>query len=650
MLSSATPGQSHHPLFAFSCNHISGVTLAADTTSLEASPLQYGRSFGTHHPHSLSTMALSSVASAILKSSLLVSSLSQVATNGNSVFGTLQAPLINEFLTNNPLPQGFPWGTRTANNSNPYENSPTTGVIRAYDFTIKRGFIAPDGVNKSVILVNGQFPAPLIEANWGDTIQVKVRNEITGPEEGTALHWHGLLQRATPWYDGVPSVMQCPIPPGKSLTYQFKADIYGSSWYHSHYSGQYAGGLFGPMIIHGPKNVPYDRDVGPVLLSDWYHEEYFSIVKRVMAVGGARPFSDNSLINGKMNFDCSQLPAGDTRQCTPNAGIAKFRFVAGKRHRLRLINASSEALLRFSIDNHTMTVMANDFVPVKPYTTSVVTLGVGQRTDVIVEANLPAGSAVFMRSFISRCSAANQPLGLAAIYYDGADTTKTPTSVETPVNDAECANDPLKDTIPFFPFPATTQPATTVTIGIRREPNATGHQLWTMNRQTFRGNMNQPVLLLANRGNTSYPNDPQWNVYNFGTNNSIRIILENFSGGHHPMHLHGHNFNILADGVGKWDGTIVNQQNTQRRDVHIIRGAVGTSPGYIVLQFIADNPGVWPFHCHIAWHVSGGLYVNIMERPDRIQQRIIPDTIRQTCREWDAYTNTTVPDIIDSGL
>lgn len=60
------------------------------------------------------------------------------------------------------------------------------------------------------------------------------------------------------WMDGVPSVQQCPIPPGKSFTYTFTADLYGTSWYHSHYSAQYAGGLVGPMIIHGPKTVPYD--------------------------------------------------------------------------------------------------------------------------------------------------------------------------------------------------------------------------------------------------------------------------------------------------------------------------------------------------------------------------------------------------------
>jgi FtsP/CotA-like multicopper oxidase with cupredoxin domain len=159
----------------------------------------------------------------------------------NSLWGTLLAPTFPLFLTNNPLPNGFPWGLLTAAGSDPYTQAPNTGVIRSYDFTISRGSIAPDGYQKDVILVNNQYPGPAIEANWGDTIQVTVHNQITGPEEGTSLHWHGLLQKETPWYDGVPAVQQCPIAPGKSFTYQFRASLYGTTWYHSHYSAQYSG-------------------------------------------------------------------------------------------------------------------------------------------------------------------------------------------------------------------------------------------------------------------------------------------------------------------------------------------------------------------------------------------------------------------------
>ena len=206
-----------------------------------------------------------------------------------------------------------------------------------------------------------------------------MHNQISNPAEGTTLHWHGLLQSQTQWEDGVPAVSECPIAPGATHTYSFKASLYGSTWYHSHYSGQYAGGLWGPLIVHGPKNVAYDIDVGPVTLSDYYHRDYFSILEDVMGndLTKVRPASDNNLINGKMNFDCSNVTNGVP--CTNNAGLAKFKFTAGKKHRLRLINTSGAAIQKFSIDNHTMTVMANDFVPVQPYTTNVVTLAVSSQ-------------------------------------------------------------------------------------------------------------------------------------------------------------------------------------------------------------------------------------------------------------------------------
>ncbi|KAI9767873.1 MAG: hypothetical protein M1840_005366 [Geoglossum simile] len=102
---------------------------------------------------------------------------------------------------------------------------------------------------------------------------------------------------------------------------------------------------------------------------------------------------------------------------------------------------------------------------------------------------------------------------------------------------------------------------------------------------------------------------------------------------------------VLATGVGAWDGTITNPSNPQRRDTQQIL----PFGGFAVFQFDADNPGVWPFHCHIAWHVSGGLYVNIMERPDDIVNIDIPSSLAQTCHEWGTFTNTSVPNQIDSG-
>lgn len=228
-----------------------------------------------------------------------------------------------------------------------------------------------------------------------------------------------------------------------------------------------------------------------------------------------------------------------------------------------------------------------------PYTTKVVTLGIGQRTDVLVTANAGASTtAYWMRSNISTiCSVSSQPNALAAIYYDKADTTKSPTSTAWNIPDpGTCGNDDLNKTVPYYTITPPSVPATTREIDLNFGFNATGHFLWSLDNVNFRGNYNSPVLLLANLANLTFA--PEWNVKNFGSNSSIRVILNNKTPVAHPMHLHGHNMFILHEGPGAWDGTITNAANPQRRDVQMIQ-----PNGHIVWQINADNPGIWPFHC-----------------------------------------------------
>lgn len=145
-----------------------------------------------------------------------------------------------------------------------------------------------------------------------------------------------------------------------------------------------------------------------------------------------------------------------------------------------------------------MTVIANDFVPIVsvipeyqirnlliakqvPYTTKVVTLGVGQRADVIVTANQPSNSIWWMRSNISTiCSLSTQPFAQAAIYYEDANTTLSPQSAAWNIPDpGTCANDPLEDTVPAYSIAAAT-PATTKTMDINYFVNETGFFLWQL--------------------------------------------------------------------------------------------------------------------------------------------------------------------------
>lgn len=133
------------------------------------------------------------------------------------------------------------------------------------------------------------------------------------------------------------------------------------------------------------------------MLSDWFHDYYINLVEQVFHASEYGPIfppmANNMLIQGKSDYNCSTT----NLTCAPNAPTAEFRFQTGKKHLLRLINHSAEAVIFFSIDGYNVTVIANDFVPVVPYTTDLVTLAVGQRTDIIVEGGNDTTEAVWLR-------------------------------------------------------------------------------------------------------------------------------------------------------------------------------------------------------------------------------------------------------------
>jgi FtsP/CotA-like multicopper oxidase with cupredoxin domain len=156
-----------------------------------------------------------------------------------------------------------------------------------------------------------------------------------------------------------------PIPPGHSFTYKFRATSYGTTWYHSHFSLQYSEGLVGPLIIHGPTSADWDVDLGTVMVQDWYHTPIFEVW---FSERQTPPIpADNGLINGKNKLSVN----GTTGQ------FSEFVFKPGKKYRLRLINSSTDQHFKFSIDQHTMTVQAADFVAVKPYTQTVLNIAIG---------------------------------------------------------------------------------------------------------------------------------------------------------------------------------------------------------------------------------------------------------------------------------
>jgi FtsP/CotA-like multicopper oxidase with cupredoxin domain len=269
--------------------------------------------------------------------------------------------------------------------------TPVTGVIREYWLSVENVTIAPDGFSRFALTYNGTIPGPALIADWGDTFVVHVTNHMT--ENGTTTHFHGMRQLNNSQYDGVPGVTQCPIAPGKTMTYTFPATQYGTTWYHSHYALQYADGLYGPLIINGPSSGNYDEDLGALMIQDWDHtpaEQLWDKVKN-----GGPPSMDNTLINGTAPYNCVGSTNAD---CIGGGQYFKTEFVAGTTYKIRVINVGIDMTFRFQIDAHDFQVVAMDLVPIVPYTTDNILVGIGQRYEIIVNANATNDGDYWLRA------------------------------------------------------------------------------------------------------------------------------------------------------------------------------------------------------------------------------------------------------------
>ena len=269
-----------------------------------------------------------------------------------------------------PCPGNLPWDrSRWCNydiNTDYHNVVPNTGVTREYWFTIDEMEMAPDGVPRQVMAVNGSIPGPTIIGNWGDHFIIHVTNRLDQAQNGSSIHWHGIRQNYTNPHDGVVSITQCPTAPGSTTTYKWRAVQYGSSWWHSHIGLQAWNGVFGGILINGPASANYDIDKGMVFLSDWSHRTSDELFNYAQTEGP--PMLDNGLINGTNVYETDDGEVGER---------FKLKVDRGSSYRLRLVNSAIDTHFRFMIDDHTLTVIGMDLVPIRPFETNAVSIGMG---------------------------------------------------------------------------------------------------------------------------------------------------------------------------------------------------------------------------------------------------------------------------------
>ena len=159
-----------------------------------------------------------------------------------------------------------------------------------------------------------------------------------------------------------------PLAPETSKTYTFKCTQFGTTWYHSHHSSQYGDGVFGGIIINGPATSNYDVDLGTYLVQDLYYKtatQVSDIVNNNLQNHLGPPPGDNLVINGT------------NKNANGGGAYGKVPLTAGSKYLLRIVNPSLDNMIRVSLDNHPFSVVTADLVPIHPYSTNWLLIGVG---------------------------------------------------------------------------------------------------------------------------------------------------------------------------------------------------------------------------------------------------------------------------------
>lgn len=436
----------------------------------------------------------------------------------------------------------------------------------------------------------GAALAPVLRYRKGDLLQATVTNHLP---DATSVHWHGIRIRND--MDGVPPLTQQPIVAGSAFRYDFVLPDAGTYWFHPHVGTQLDRGLYGALIVDDPNEpAPYDAE-WVIVLDDWL-DGTGTTPSRVLtelrhgmsgsgSMGGMSGMSMSGMSSntgdGMSSMAASGTPtrmgsmlmgatsaalggdAGDVYYPTylingkPSTDPAQFTAKPGARVRLRIINAGGDTAFRFALAGHTLTITHTDGAPVQHATAPNVLLGMGERVDALVTL----ADGVF--PMMAAAEGKNAVVG--AVVRTGQGTLA---SLTAPIPELT-ATALLSNSLSAASEVALTARSVERTLQLRLT-GGMGRYNWAINGTPFS------------------LTDPMRSAYQVRQGQRVRLEYVNTTSMWHPMHLHGHSFQIGASGP--------------RKDTAIVL------PGRtLTVDFDADNPGRWLTHCHNIYHAEAGM-------------------------------------------
>ncbi|KAG0540175.1 hypothetical protein BDA96_03G386000 [Sorghum bicolor] len=432
-------------------------------------------------------------------------------------------------------------------------------------------------------------------------------------------------------------ITQCPIQPSAKFTYAFNiTGQEGTLWWHAHASMLRAT-IYGALIIkprNGPRGYPFPKPYAeiPILLGEWWNKNVDDVEKDGLLTGLGPAMSDAFTINGF---------TGEQPSCR-GAGAYQVEVESGKTYLLRIINAAVDSELFFKVAGHAFTVVAADASYTNPYPTDVIVIAPGQTVDALMTASAAPGRYLMAAHAFESKTAANPPpfdntTATAVVRYKGVPDYAPAAMPALPAHtDVVTAGrfywsmtglvrrgDPV--------VPRNVDHSMVVAFGLDQVPCAPEQTkcqgfavVASMNRYSFRFPDKVSLLEAFFRGvpnvySEDFPGAPPpvpaprkvTSVRKVNFNDVVEVVLQSqeYSSAlgteNHPIHLHGFNFFVLAQGLGRFDASMKSKYNLVNPQV---RNTIAVpAGGWAVIRFTADNPGMWFMHCHFDMHLPLGL-------------------------------------------
>jgi FtsP/CotA-like multicopper oxidase with cupredoxin domain len=449
---------------------------------------------------------------------------------------------------------------------------PRTGKLR---LTAGTRTLAVNGKPARVFGLIGPNGNPGITLLPGERFDVDLVNQAGTP---TIIHWHGQLP---PWkQDGFPWPQTPPIPAGDTQSYDY-APIAGTYWMHSHQGMQEQSLMSAPLIVRSAEDGRADRQEVVLMLHDFSFRTPDELLAGLTKSNGSQSAMTKSGMGDNMNMGSGSMAAmnmgsgmaQDLNDIDYDAFLANDRTFAdpevirterGGRVRLRLINAAASTQFWVDLGALSGTVVAVDGHPVRPVRGTRLPLAIAQRLDVLID--LP-GNGVYPIFAQVEGKRARTGIVLAA---SGASVSPLATEAEE--------NAPPVDLSLEHRLEAVT-PLAPRAPDVRHRmilAGAMAPYAWSLNGEYW---PNVTPLMVA----------PEQRV---------TIEMVNHTMMSHPMHLHGHAFQVVAINGAPLAGAV--------RDTVLI-----PPMGSVTIAFDADNPGRWAFHCHNLYHMMMGMMTEV---------------------------------------